>query len=116
MARSSNNAKSTAVIQPQTEASQKLESIKMAMEQIEKQYGRGSIMRFGDAAGKLDISVISTGCLPLDLALGVGGLPAEELLKFMVLRHRAKRRYVCQQLRKHKNTVGLPPLLMQNMH
>lgn len=81
MARSSNNAKSTAVIQPQTEVSQKLESIKMAMEQIEKQYGRGSIMRFGDAAGKLDISVISTGCLPLDLALGVGGLPRGRIIE-----------------------------------
>ena len=58
-----------------TESSKKLEAVKLAMEQIEKQYGRGSIMRFGEAGSKLDISVISTGCLPLDLALGVGGVP-----------------------------------------
>jgi recombination protein RecA len=64
-----------------TESSQKLESIKMALEQIEKQYGRGSIMRFGDAASKLDISVISTGCLPLDLALGVGGVPRGRIIE-----------------------------------
>ncbi|MCL5438532.1 MAG: recombinase RecA [Patescibacteria group bacterium] len=64
-----------------TEQSQKLEAVKLAMEQIEKQYGRGSIMRFGEAAGKLDVSVISTGCLPLDLALGVGGLPRGRIIE-----------------------------------
>lgn len=53
----------------------------MAMEQIEKQYGRGSIMRFGDTANKFDISVISTGCLPLDLALGVGGVPRGRIIE-----------------------------------
>ena len=42
-----------------TEASQKLNAVRLAMEQIEKQYGRGSIMRFGEAGKKLDISVIS---------------------------------------------------------
>ncbi len=78
MARSSNQAKS---VQAPSDASAKLESIRIAMEQIEKQYGRGSIMRFGDAAGKLDISVISTGCLPLDLALGVGGLPRGRIIE-----------------------------------
>src|SRR6478609_5609891 len=65
----------------QQEASQKLHAIRLAMDQIEKQYGRGSIMRFGEAAQKLDISVISTGCLPLDLALGVGGLPRGRIIE-----------------------------------
>ena len=57
------------------ESSAKLDAVRLAMDQIEKQYGRGSIMRMGDASQKLEISVIPTGCLPLDLALGVGGLP-----------------------------------------
>jgi len=51
------------------------------MEQIEKQYGRGSIMRFGEVGKKFDISVISTGCLPLDLALGVGGVPRGRIIE-----------------------------------
>src|SRR5437588_11931989 len=68
-------------VQQQTEASAKLESIRMAMDQIEKQFGRGSIMRFGEAAQKLDISVISTGCLPVDLALGIGGLPRGRIIE-----------------------------------
>lgn len=64
-----------------SEGSQKMEAVKLAMEQIEKQYGRGSIMRFGDVSQKFDISVISTGCLPLDLALGVGGVPRGRVIE-----------------------------------
>lgn len=81
MARSSSNSHKTAVVEQQSDVSKKLESIKMAMDQIEKQYGRGSIMRFGEAAQKFDISVISTGCLPLDLALGAGGLPRGRIIE-----------------------------------
>ncbi len=64
-----------------TDSSKKLEAVKMAMEQIEKQYGRGSIMRFGEAGQRFDISVISTGCLPLDIALGVGGVPRGRIIE-----------------------------------
>jgi recombination protein RecA len=81
MARHSTNSQKTGVVEQQNDASKKLESIKMAMDQIEKQYGRGSIMRFGEAAQKFDISVISTGCLPLDLALGAGGLPRGRIIE-----------------------------------
>jgi len=59
----------------------KLDAVRMAMEAIEKQYGKGSIMRMGEAAGKLDISVVSTGSLPLDIALGVGGLPRGRIIE-----------------------------------
>ncbi len=55
---------------------QKLQAIRLAMDQIEKQYGKGSIMKLGEqVAGKMTIDVLSTGILPLDLSLGVGGLP-----------------------------------------
>jgi len=46
-----------------------------ALSQIEKQFGKGSIMRLGDSDNIKDIEVISTGSLGLDIALGVGGLP-----------------------------------------
>lgn len=52
----------------------KLQAIKAAMEQIETQYGKGSIMRLG-AKNYSDIDVISTGSITIDLALGVGGIP-----------------------------------------
>lgn len=56
-------------------------AIKMAMEQIEKQYGKGSIMKFGDKGQNLKIDVISTGAFPLDIALGVGGLPRGRVIE-----------------------------------
>ncbi|MBM3283746.1 recombinase RecA [Candidatus Gottesmanbacteria bacterium] len=54
----------------------RLQAIKLAMEQIEKQYGRGSIMKLGDqSSGRMSLEVIPTGSLALDIALGVGGVP-----------------------------------------
>src|SRR5512136_1899570 len=47
----------------------------MAVMQIERQYGKGSIMRLGDESAALRVPAISTGSLGLDLALGVGGVP-----------------------------------------
>ncbi len=46
-----------------------------ALGQIEKQFGKGSVMRLGDAVASYDIETVSTGSLGLDIALGVGGLP-----------------------------------------
>lgn len=46
-----------------------------ALGQIEKQYGKGAIMRMGDDAARKDVPVISTGSLNLDIALGIGGMP-----------------------------------------
>lgn len=61
---------------------QKLQAIKLAMEQIEKQYGRGSIMKLGDqAAARMTVDVIPTGALPLDMALGVGGVPRGRIIE-----------------------------------
>ena len=61
---------------PQEGGSAKLQAIRLAMEQIEKQYGRGSIMRLGERGdGKFKVESIPTGAIALDLALGVGGFP-----------------------------------------
>ncbi|KKT74955.1 MAG: Protein RecA [Microgenomates group bacterium GW2011_GWA2_44_7] len=61
--------------------SQKLQAIKMAMDQIEKQYGKGSIMRLGEGTDRLAVEVIPTGSIALDLALGVGGLPRGRIVE-----------------------------------
>jgi recombination protein RecA len=54
---------------------QKLQAIKIAMEQIEKQFGKGSIMKMGERGDKMSVDVIPTGSIALDIALGVGGFP-----------------------------------------
>ena len=53
----------------------KKEALAAAMKQIEKDFGKGSIMRLGDDATRMDVKAVSTGILPLDVALGIGGLP-----------------------------------------
>ena len=50
-------------------------ALSAALSQIEKQFGKGSVMRLGDAIAARDIDVVSTGSLGLDVALGIGGLP-----------------------------------------
>ncbi len=52
-----------------------------ALGQIEKQYGKGAIMRMGDDAGRKDVPVVSTGSLALDVALGIGGLPRGRVIE-----------------------------------
>src|SRR5438552_13605527 len=54
---------------------EKAKALQAALSQIEKQFGKGSIMRLGEGEKLEDIQVVSTGSLGLDIALGVGGLP-----------------------------------------
>ncbi|MBR2911816.1 MAG: DNA recombination/repair protein RecA, partial [Lentisphaeria bacterium] len=56
-------------------------SLQIAISQIEKEFGKGSIMRLGETAATVDVPVISTGSLALDLALGIGGLPAGRIIE-----------------------------------
>ncbi|PKM81813.1 MAG: recombinase RecA [Firmicutes bacterium HGW-Firmicutes-14] len=55
--------------------SDKTKALEMALHQIEKQFGKGSIMKLGEAAAKMNVDVIPTGALSIDIALGVGGIP-----------------------------------------
>ncbi len=58
----------------------KLKAIENAMSQIEKQFGKGSVMKLGENSS-LNIEAISTGCLDLDIALGVGGVPKGRIIE-----------------------------------
>jgi recombination protein RecA len=53
----------------------KIKALENAMRQIEKDFGKGSIMKMGEAAAKMNVEVIPTGALALDIALGIGGVP-----------------------------------------
>ena len=61
-------------------AADKAKALDQALSHIEKQYGKGSIMRLG-AEEKVDVPVISSGCLSLDLALGIGGIPRGRVIE-----------------------------------
>ncbi|WP_368253213.1 recombinase RecA, partial [Clostridium paraputrificum] len=58
----------------------KLKAIESAMSQIEKQFGKGSVMKLGEDS-TLSIDSISTGCLDLDIALGIGGVPKGRIVE-----------------------------------
>ena len=60
---------------------EKMKALDAVLLQIEKQYGKGSIMRMGDEASATEIEVIPSGCLTLDLALGVGGFPRGRIIE-----------------------------------
>lgn len=60
---------------------EKLKALNSTIAMIEKQYGKGAIMKLGDYDVDKDIDVISTGCLSLDLALGVGGVPRGRIVE-----------------------------------
>lgn len=62
------------------ELSDKEKALEAAISQIEKSFGKGAIMRLGETALE-PVEVISTGCLPLDIALGIGGLPRGRIVE-----------------------------------
>lgn len=59
----------------------KKKALESAIAQIEKQYGKGAIMKMDEEGIRDGVEVISTGCLPLDIALGVGGLPRGRIIE-----------------------------------
>ena len=59
----------------------KLKALDAAISQIEKQYGKGSIMKLGDESAKMNVETVPTGALSLDIALGLGGLPKGRIIE-----------------------------------
>jgi recombination protein RecA len=62
-------------------AKEKLKALELALQQIEKQFGKGSIMKLGEESAKIGIDVIPTGSIALDAALGVGGVPRGRIVE-----------------------------------
>ena len=56
-------------------------ALEVALGKIEKDFGKGAVMRLGSAAERMQVEVIPTGCLQLDFALGVGGLPKGRIVE-----------------------------------
>ncbi len=60
---------------------EKLKALDAAMAQIEKQFGKGSIMKLGDSAANMNVEAVPTGSLSLDIALGIGGMPKGRIIE-----------------------------------
>jgi len=63
------------------EKDEKLKALDAAISQIEKQYGKGTVMRLGDPSAQMNVETIPTGSLSLDIALGLGGIPKGRIIE-----------------------------------
>ena len=63
------------------ERDEKLKALDAALVQIEKQYGKGAVMKLGDPAAQMNVETIPTGSLSLDVALGLGGIPKGRIIE-----------------------------------
>ena len=63
------------------EQEEKLRALESALAVLDKQYGKGTVMKLGESTKNTELEVISSGCLDLDIALGVGGLPRGRVIE-----------------------------------
>jgi recombination protein RecA len=82
-------------------------ALKAALSQIEKQFGQGSLMRLGDDAASVAVSVIPTGALSLDLALGVGGVPRGRIVEIFGPESSGKTTLVYEIIAQAQKTGGV---------
>lgn len=88
-------------------------ALEMAIEKIEKDFGKGSIMCLGEKAG-VNVESISTGALPLDMALGIGGVPRGRIIEIYGPES-GKQHSPSILLQKHKKKAVLQLMSMLNM-
>ena len=85
-------------------------ALDMALKQIEKQFGKGSIMKLGEQAERR-VSTVSSGSLALDVALGVGGYPRGRIIEIYNLKVQVKRQFHYMQLQKYNVKVDKDSLM-----
>ena len=74
-------AAGTAQAAPDMNSSDKMRALDAALSQIEKQYGKGAVMRLGENTANMNVETIPTGSLSLDIALGLGGIPRGRIIE-----------------------------------
>src|ERR1700674_2317638 len=92
----------------------KSKALDLALSQIEKQFGKGSIMKLGEQAIAADIAVIPTGSLGLDLALGVGGLPRGRVVEIYGLDSSGKTTLALECSPRRRSAAVSAPLSTRN--
>jgi len=87
--------------------SEKLKALDLAISQIDRQFGKGSVMRLGESSNPLTIPVISTGSLSLDQALGVGGIPRGRVVEIFGPESSGKTTLALQIIAEAQRTEGI---------
>ena len=97
------------------EQSEKAKALAAALAQIEKQFGKGTIMRLGEGEAIEDIQVVSTGSLGLDIALGVGGLPRGRVIEIYGPESSGKTTLTLQVIAEMQKIVSIPKVQTEIM-
>ena len=91
-------------------ADERGKAIDLAFAQIEKQFGKGSIMRLGSKEAVVPISVIPTGAISFDAALGVGGFPRGRVIEIFGPESSGKTTIALQVIAEAQKSGGMPSL------
>ena len=91
----------------------KLKALKLTLDKLDKTYGKGTVMKMGDKA-IVEVDVIPTGSLGLDVALGVGGYPRGRVIEIYGPESSGKTTLTLHAIAEAQKKVGSLPLLMQN--
>lgn len=94
----------------------KLKALDAAISQIEKQYGKGSIMKLGDNSAHMNVETIPTGSLSLDIALGLGGLPKGRIIEIYGPESSGKTTVALHAVAEVQKGAESQDLLMRSMH
>ena len=94
----------------------KLKALDAAIAQIERQYGKGSVMKLGDNSANMNVEVVPTGSLSLDIALGLGGLPKGRIIEIYGPESSGKTTVALHCVAEVQKQVVSRDLLMQSMH
>lgn len=84
----------------------KLKALDAAIAQIEKQYGKGSVMKLGDNSANMNVETVPTGSLSLDIALGLGGLPKGRIVEVYGPSHQVRQRLHSTVLQRYRSEAA----------
>lgn len=90
-----------------TTKEEKLKALDAAISHIEKQYGKGSVMKLGDNSAHMNVEAVPTGSLSLDLALGIGGLPKGRIIEIYGPEPVVRRRLHCMRWQRYRREGGI---------
>ena len=93
----------------------KLKALDGALAQIEKQFGKGSIMKLGDSTANMNVETVPTGALSLDIALGLGGVPKGRIIEGYGPSPVVRLRLLYIWWQKYRKEAELQALLMRSM-
>ena len=100
------------------EKDDKLKALDAALSQIEKQYGKGAVMKLGDPTAQMNVETIPTGSLSLDIALGLGGIPKGRIIEIYGPESSGKTTvtlHMIAEVQKYRKEAVLPDSSMRSM-